>query len=224
MRKKPVIGTIGFGVLLFSAVGRTAVQDPVSQDSTVSNDPTAVSIAAPAQHEAPYRPMTAKERWAAYMGESVFSLRLGVGTLLSAAIAHANREPREWGTGAGGYFHRVENRWAVTALQGSLHSAGAAALGHDTRYRRMPDATGIHRAGHALWRTLFTYDREGRPTPDVTNLASLYAAPMIGTMWNPRRYGPLHQGIHAGEFGVMTQAGTNLLKEFGPDLRRVFKR
>lgn len=216
MQRLQFFGAVLFGALLLPAAGFTAPQD--LQDPLQPAVPGATAPVEPA-----YRRETAKERWTGYLSDSVISPRLGIGVLLSSAIAHLNREPREWGMGPVGYLHRVESHWSVNALQGSIHAAGAAALGHDTRYRREPDAGALHRTGHALWRTFFTCNRDGAWTPDATNLASLYAAPMIGTAWHPRRYGPLHQGLKAGDFGVATQAGANLMKEFGPDIAKLFK-
>jgi hypothetical protein len=95
-------------------------------------------------------------------------------------------------------------------------------LGHDTRYFREPDKSGWHRTGHALRRTFLTRNREGHTVFDVSQMAGIFGTPMAASLWNPRN----HQGsafgreVHAGTFGIAAQAGSNLFKEFGPDLKR----
>ena len=44
---------------------------------------------------------------------------------------------------------------------------------------------------------------------------------MLPMYWHPRRYSPLAQGVRAGNLAVVFQAGSNLFKEFQPDLKRL---
>ena len=166
-----------------------------------------------------YTPMTANQRWNDYVSGSLLSTSVAFRSLASAAISQINKEPLRWGQGSRGYFERAGSHWARFAVQGTIHSGLAAALGHDTRYFREPENSGWHRTGHALRRTLFTQNREGHTVFDVSQMAGLYGAPMVSSLWHPNRFNPFTQGVHAGTFGIAVQAGSNLFKEFGPDLK-----
>jgi hypothetical protein len=173
--------------------------------------------------EPDYTAMTADQRWNDYISTSILSPSLAFRSLASAAISHASKDPVQWGQGSRGYFERAGSHWARYAVQGSIHSGLAAALGHDTRYFREPEKNGWHRSGHALRRTLFTRNREGHTVFDVSQLAGLYGAPMAASLWIPRRLdhrSVLNEGVRAGTFGIGMQAGSNMFKEFGPDLKR----
>jgi hypothetical protein len=170
-----------------------------------------------------YTPMTADQRWNDYISGSIASPSVAFRSLASAGISQFSKDPVRWGQGARGYFERAGSHWARSAVEGTIHSGLAAALGHDTRYFREPGKSGWHRTGHALRRTLFTQNREGHTVFDVSQIAGLYGAPMAASLWTPRN--PHHgsafsQGVRAGTFGIGMQAGSNMFKEFGPDLKR----
>jgi hypothetical protein len=166
--------------------------------------------------------MTASQRWNDYVSSSILSPGVAFRSLASAAISHVNRDPIQWGQAPRGYFQRAGDHWARFAVKGTIHSGLAAALGHDTRYFREPEQTGWHRTRHALRRTFLTRNREGHTVFDVSQMVSMYGSPMLSDLWLPRNmhHSALSQGARAGTFGIATQAGTNLFKEFGPDLKR----
>jgi hypothetical protein len=175
---------------------------------------------APADPAPPYAAMTSSQRWNDFVSGSLFSPSVGLRVFGSAAISHFNHEPLEWGMGSRGYFERAGSHYARFAVQGGIHSGLAAALGHDTRYYREPDKSGWRRARHALRRTFLTRDRAGRSVFDVSEIASLYAAPALASTWHPRRMSPEMQALRGGSVGIGMQAAGNLFREFGPDLKR----
>ena len=172
--------------------------------------------------EPDYTPITAGQRWNDYVSSSVLSPSVAFSSLASAAISHVSKDPVQWGQGSRGYLERVGDHWARFGVDGTIHSGLAAALGHDTRYFREPDQSGWHRTRHALRRTLFTRNREGHTVFDVSQMAGMFGTPMAASLWNPRnrRHSVLEEGVRAGTFGIGMQAGTNMFKEFGPDLKR----
>jgi hypothetical protein len=139
-----------------------------------------------------------------------------------ALLDHIDHAPTQWGVGLHGYTHRLENRFYSTMIDGSVHSALAALLREDTRYLPGHDRRVGKRLGHALERTFFTNDQTGQRVLDIPGLAGIYAGGMIPMLWHPRGYTPFGQGVKAGDFGVMFEAGNNLVKEFRPDIVRLF--
>jgi len=169
-----------------------------------------------------YRPLTRHERWHGYLHETILGTQPALQISGTALLDHIGHAPTEWGVGFHGYTHRLENRFYSAMIDGSVHYSLAAMLHHDTRYLRSHDRRAVSRVGHALERTLFTYDQSGQRVFDVSGLAGIYAGTMIPELWHPRGYSPLHQGVQAGNFGVMFTAGTNLIQEFRPDIEHLF--
>jgi hypothetical protein len=167
-----------------------------------------------------YTPMTSAQRWNDYISGSLLSPSVAFRSLASAAISHVSKDPVQWDQSPRSYFERVGSHWARFAVQGTIHSSLAAALGHDTRYFREPEKSGWQRTRHALRRTFVTQNREGHAVFDVSQMAGLYGAPMASSLWNPNRHGAFRMGVRAGTFGIGMQAGSNLFKEFGPDIKR----
>ena len=171
-----------------------------------------------------YVPQTAHERWHGYLHETLLGTMPAVRLFGSALIDHIGGQGREWGFSTSGYAHRLRNRAYSTAIDGSVHASLAALLHQDTRYLRAEGRGTMGRVGHAFYRTLFTYNPSGGRVFDVSGLAGIYAGTMIPMYWHPSRYSPLAQGVRAGNFGVMFQTGSNLFKEFQPDLKRLLRK
>jgi hypothetical protein len=207
---------VTLALIALAAASPAMAQDPVTQDPVAQNAGQADIQAAPS-----YTAMTSSQRWNDFVSSNLASPTVALRVLSSAAISHFNREPVSWGMGPRGYFERAGSHYARFAVQGSIHSGLAAALGHDTRYFREPGQSGWRRARHALRRTFVTRDRDGHSVFDISEMTALYTSPMIASTWHPRHYGALTQGFRAGNFGVGAQAVGNLVREFGPDLKHL---
>ncbi len=86
-----------------------------------------------------------------------------------------------------------------------------------------PIAEGAYRrTGHAILRTFLTYDRTGHRVFDLPGLAGMYCGSMLMMYWYPRGYGPLTTGVQVGNFTVAVQSVVIIVKEFSPDIKRVF--
>ena len=189
-------------------------------DSAAAPAPAAiVSTPAPA-----YLPMSHRERWHRYLHENLLSSQFVLGVFGSALISHISRDPVEWGLGAHGYFHRVQNRFYTAGIDGVVHDSLAAALHEDTRYQPYRgDGKGLSRAAHAVKRTFLTYNDSGQRVFDFSGLAGIYSSSMLSTYWHPHP-SPLGAGVRAGNFGVILQTGMNVFKEFSPDLKHAILR
>jgi hypothetical protein len=213
-------GLLGCIVLLATASGLLAQDAP---SSTVETTPTVMLVApAPTSGTPVYTPLSRHERWHGYLHETFLGTKPAAQIFGTALLDHIGHAPTQWGVGLHGYTHRLENRFFATMIDGSVHSSLAAILHQDTRYLRAHDGRFTHRAAHALKRTLFTYDSAGGRVLDISGLGGIYAGTMIPELWHPNGYSPFHQGVQAGNFGVMFQAANNLIQEFRPDLEHLF--
>jgi hypothetical protein len=70
--------------------------------------------------------------------------------------------------------------------------------------------------------TLLTRDNRGRLTIDAAQIAGAYGSGMVSTFWYPSRYSPTAQGLRMGNLNLAVVAGVNILREFSPELKRLF--
>lgn len=171
-----------------------------------------------------YQPLTGKERWnhywrAAYWNPGVFFRAAG-----PAAGAQMNNDPPEWGQGMEGYSKRFANRFGRFALQQSYESAGAALLQHEVRYIPSSRTGFLPRAAHALTANIITYDRNGRRVPHVTRVGSMFAAEFTGNLWMPAGYRDTSTAMRGVGMELGVRSAFNLIKEFAPELKRMFGR
>src|SRR5512135_1350387 len=135
-----------------------------------------------------YQPLSGNERWNLYFRGAFWSPGVFLRAAGPALGAQLNNEPAAWGQGAEGYSKRFANRFGRFALQETYQAAGAAALGHDVRYLRSRSSGFLPRAAHAITANFVTYDRNGRLTPHVTRVGSVFAAEFTGNLWMPDGY------------------------------------
>jgi hypothetical protein len=211
-------------VLFAALLGSIALSGAAAQETAASDVPDASAKAAEPPAVPAYLPLNARKRWHNYWHDTIFGPRPALSILGAAMVEHIGRQPVEWRLGAQGYARRVEDRFYSAMIGGTVHSSLAALLHQDTRYLATQDPSRTHRIAHALARTFVTNNDLGHQVFDVSGLAGIYAGAMLPMYWHPRHYSPWDQGVRAGNFGVIFHAGSNLLQEFQPDLKRLFSR
>ncbi len=171
-----------------------------------------------------YQPLSGKERWDLYLNAAFWSPGVFFRAAGPALGAHLNNEPPVWGQGAEGYSKRFANRFGRFALRETYQAAGAAALGHEVRYVRSKRTDLLRRAAHALTANLVTYDRNGRRTPHLAGVGSVFAAEFTGNLWMPSGYGNTATAMRGAGIELGVGSAFNLIREFAPDLKRIFTR
>jgi hypothetical protein len=169
-----------------------------------------------------YIPITGKERWNLYTKGTLLSPGPYVVGLGLASVAQASNEPKEWGGDWGGYGKRVASTYGIILTEETIHQSMATALRTDPRYLRCDCKNGWHRSWNAIEMTLLTRDNRGRLTIDAAQIAGAYGSGMISTFWYPSRYSPTAQGLRIGNLNLAVVAGVNIIREFSPELKRVF--
>ena len=178
-----------------------------------------------AQQVLPYEPMTRAQRWQEFKRDSFTSPDGYLVPIFPAVAAHLKSRPNQWGQGAEGFGKRVGYAYATNLLDDSIFHASAAILGNDVRYDPSKDAKVALRLRHALSRTFVTRAHDGRLTFNASNFISSYGAGMLATYMLPSQsYEPLKYGVRQGHVLIAAHAGSNLLKEFTPDIKRLFHR
>jgi len=165
-----------------------------------------------------YEPLTNQQRWHLYFTQTYASVGAYAGPVFSAGFDQATREPDRWGGGFRGYARRLGSRMGSDVIEHSVQAPVAALLKEDTRYIVSGQHGFLHRAGHVLLYTLFTYNAQGRRTLNIANLAGNYAASAASALWLPgRRDIPLFtltDGSTETGLGVVV----NMVQEFWPEI------
>ncbi len=197
----------------------------------------AALAAAPARAQEPASPLRAEDtatvrgeevretpgRLRLFLDDTVLSPTLAPRLAFSAAMDHRDGAPQAWGTGADAYGRRMAARAGLVLSQAAVQHGTAAALGLDPRgdQSRCACTHPLRRAGHALKRTFYTRDRRGRAVPNVPLVAGAAGGAMIARAWYPPDEGPGRDAARFAAMAVIGQAGTNVLKEFAPELKRL---
>lgn len=171
-----------------------------------------------------YVPMTGRQRVTLYWKSTFFSPGVLFGTVFPALGDQAGGNPPEWGGGMAGFGRRVGSRFGVRTITETFQHAGAAALGHDPRYIRSGKKGFLKRSGHALAFVFVTYNNEGKIRPAFAKVGGIYGGGITQIAWMPDRFNVRGDGIRNGNVGMAVQLFNNLILEFAPDLRKIFRR
>lgn len=143
-------------------------------------------------------------------------------TLPGAVLQQFHDWPSEWGKHRAGFEKRAASLYGQFVL-GVLIEDGVKAMHHeDTSYRRRGTGNFFGRAGYALVHTFVARKPDGGMTPAYSLPANAYGSWAIATLWSPREFRTLGSIFKWGSAGVGVAAGTNLVREFWPDIKHAF--
>lgn len=183
-----------------------------------------LAVTDPATSDKDYKPLTAKERTDYLLRETIASPGIYFASFGSAIGEQTSNKPPEWKQGAKGYFHRVGSQFGAFAISRTIDNAGAAALGYDPRYIRSGNKGFPKRFAHAIAWSFLTYDGKRNIRFNAPVVAGAYGGAMISTLWYPDRFSPLRDGFRKGNIEIGVHVGVNVIKEFSPELKRVFRK
>src|ERR1051325_4313993 len=176
------------------------------------------------KNPADFRPPTPKEK-AKFYAKGLFSPIMLVTASTSAAIAQSQNVPPSWGQGAEGFGARFGNYFAKQAVQRTLRLGGEVLLHEDNRYY----SSGAHGAGrriaYALKSSITARGADGKQHFSFSEVGSLAGSSFISRLWQPSTNNSASDGLTSFGIALAGNAGTDVLREFLPDLtRRIFRR
>lgn len=141
-------------------------------------------------------------------------------TVPGTAFDTARGFPRQWGRGGTGIAKRLGSQYGQFVIGEGIEMGVSALHKEDPRYFRMPDAHFGRRLGHALASTVVVRNTSGSPTVGLARLVDVYGSWAIATTWNPPDQRRPAKIIANGTFGLSLKAGSNVFREFWPDVKR----
>ncbi len=169
----------------------------------------------------PFEPITAKQKFGIAMKDSFDWPNYLVSGGFALLYQAENTNP-SFGQGVKGYLHRYITSYADQSM-GNLMTEGLipTLLHEDPRYFRKVTGSKWSRTGYALTRILVTRTDSGGTRFNFSEVVGNGAMAAIGNLYYPDDRGFSDTTERLGT-QLLTDAGSNLLKEFWPDLKRRF--
>jgi hypothetical protein len=171
-------------------------------------------------------PFTASARWSQYLHRTYDPSRLGF-LAVDTAIDDLLREPACWDSGAASYGRRFGRTLERRIIRNTTEMATGILTGEDLRYRMSRSSSVKGRFWNAVRSSVTARMPDGTSRPAYTRFFSVAVTNVATGNWtrDPIRPARLGQSL---AWSTLDQVETNMMTEFGPDLRqfgmRVWKR
>jgi hypothetical protein len=139
----------------------------------------------------------------------------------AAIIDDVSKFPSEWEDTDHAFGKRFAARVASGFASDVIGHTTGALLHHRVLYEPCGCSAGWARTRHAIGRGFVTRHDSGRVVFHVSIFVAKFAAAGLATTWYPDSY-TSSDIVREGFAGVGANAGLNILREFGPDLMRLF--
>ena len=201
--------TLSVLCLLVAAMGMCRAQEEAAPpDTTASAESPSIDANAPPPRKA--------------FIKRLISVEAVTATLPGAVIQQFHDWPVEWGKQRQGFEKRAASLYGQFAI-GLAIEEGVRAIHHeDTRYRRRGYGNFFRRTAYVVVHTVLARTDDGHLTMAYSMPANAYGSWAIATLWSPREFRNPGSIFEWGSAGVGVSAGTNLAKEFWPDLKHLF--
>jgi hypothetical protein len=202
---------------LLLAAGSCLAQE-VAPDPVPAPDP-APSAAPAAPTTTPSQPPRQKHFY-----QKIFTLQALYSTVPSAVVQQLHDWPDQWGKKRAGFEKRIASLYGQFVI-GSLIEDGVKAVHpEDTRYTRLGQGNFFRRTSHAVVHTFLAGTPNGGTTPAYSLLANSYGSWAIATLWSPQDLRNPRSIAEWGTAGMGATVSANVIREYWPDLKHLFKR
>jgi hypothetical protein len=132
--------------------------------------------------------------------------------------------PAEWGEGTRAVEKRMASLYGQFVI-GDFLERSVCAIDHEsTRYTRLGAGGFFPRFAHIVVDTVVARMPDGSRRPAYSMLANDYGSWAIATLWEPHRLRTPGSIFEWGTGNVGVRAGGNLIREFWPDVKSLFRK
>ena len=233
-------------LICFTVFGVSRLSAQGSADSTLPNAPSSSRRGEPAQSgraetgmhfgvlptpsisfpelAASHRVLTPLNKFELFVQDST-SPSAFMFSLFSAGLSQARDSYPGYGQGADGFAKRFGSKMARGASNKFFSEfVLASALHEDPRYFRTPNATLGQSIKHALRRIVITPKDGGGESINYSGLLGPLAGESLANTYLPEDERTFPRLMKRYSLGMGTRAGTNIIREYWPQLRKKFKK
>jgi hypothetical protein len=209
-------------IIVTMAAALTTVAGTAPAQDLAESDPAPVAFRS-SLLTVEFTPMTRSERFRHYL-TGTFGPRS-----LATAVAHAGLDqlrdsPTEWGQGSAAFGDRLGNAYAKHIIRRTLEFGASSALHQDDRYFASGEAGFWCRTKYAVASTVLARRDDGQRTFAYARIGSAAGTAFISRAWQPASTTDASHAASSFGFTVAADLGTNVFREFWPDLKRHFQR
>lgn len=137
-----------------------------------------------------------------------------------AAVTQATNTPYEWGQGAAGFGKRFASAFGKHLVKKGIQYPVARLMHEELGYQRADQTEFKLRLRHALIATVYTTKTTtGKKTVATNEFAGAFGSGLISRLWQPASVRTVGYGFLSGGITLGVDAGSNVLREFWPDIR-----
>jgi hypothetical protein len=161
-----------------------------------------------------------KERMREYL-KSLVRPSAVFSNVLIAGFEEGRNFPHEWGRTGTAFGKRLGSQYAQFFLDNSIELGFSALHREDNRYVRTGDGNVFERFGNVMRSTVVVSSTGGGKTLAIGQIAGAYGSWAIASqVWEPPSEQRVSRIFLWGSVNLAAKGGRNLIKEFGPDLRK----
>ncbi len=150
-----------------------------------------------------------------------FSPLAAVKAAAGAAVTQATNTPYEWGQGAAGFGKRFASAFGKHLTEKAIQYPVARLTHEALGYQRSDQTEFKLRLRHALIATVYTTKTTtGKNTISTSEISGAFGSGLISRLWQPASVRTVGYGFLSGGITLGVDAGSNVLREFWPDIRR----
>jgi hypothetical protein len=141
--------------------------------------------------------------------------------VLIAGFEEARNFPDEWHRTAGGFAKRLGSQYAQYFLDNTIELGFSTIHHEDNRYFRVGNGNVFKRFGNVVKSTVVVSNTRGGQTFALGQIAGAFGSWAIASqVWEPPSEQRGSRVLLWGSVNLAAKGGRNLIREFGPDLRK----
>jgi hypothetical protein len=182
----------------------------------------AATLAASAQSnlmDAPYHPITPRQRLRWFVTSSIGPQHLGVG-VLSSALGTAVDSPEEYGPHWGGFADRFGIGMSGTVTANAIEAGAGLVLREDPRYFRVPERRFKARLGNLAQQTFTSRNPDGSFAPAYARYAAIVGSNFLSNSWREHSEANAQHALVRSLEGFAGRMAANAFTEFWPDIKK----
>jgi len=147
-----------------------------------------------------------------------------VQSVASAVVDEVRDFPHEWHRSGLGFEKRLGSEYGQVVISNAIQMGFSAIHSEDPRYYRMGQGNPFKRTFYAITSSLVVTNTHGGREIALGEIAGSFGSWAIATRWNPPSERTGSQILLYGGAGIVGKSLSNTLREFWPDVHRLFKR